>query len=833
MSDNKLLAAAAKRLQQLRMIECFDAENLDSRPTVKQQECLDDIVSVPTRWMIGGNRCKPSHSLVQMADGSHKSIVDVRVGDEVMCFDTTFQKLRKTKVTATWNNGVAPVYRYWTGQNYTDSTPNHQMVRYIGGKYTKFTKAEIGLGHPIMQIADEVDGVDTLNSRQVELLGYLLGDGCFTRVDKGERYKGLQFTNTNSEILSHVESLLDETYKLRVAGSGNYYITMPTVGSSGKNQYINLIRKFGLNGLAAHQKFIPNEIFTQSIETRRKFIAGLIATDGCVEENRITYFSTSDKLVFGLQKLLSSVGIFSTISRRSRNNPNHRDEYRLSISKTEHLRKFARTIYVPSKSHKLNPTLEARSNGYLPWGCRKISRVEYLGEMQVYDITVAHPDHNYICDGYVTGNSGKSQTGRREVAWLFTDTHPKFQRPKMWGSGPIQMIIMGRTLDQVENSLWRDLKKFFPEGSYREIRQGTALKKAIHLETKNEILFMSHHGSEHAAEKAQSYKCQYVWLDEMPRKKNIIEELQRRIQDVDGRMLATFTPKIVSREVRKMVDGAVAPWSKKYNILMFERPDYSEEKKQQILAEISMLSKKEQATILSGAWMEDDDAVYSVPDELFEDPVGYSPQWRHVESIDPGNRTGFTIWAENPETGIWYCVLAKYLDNMQDQNELIAATQQLTRGLNIVRRICDPAAPYYIQTAYGHRIKPGYVSPDRKTLAGRKLDLIKNFQDSFVKEIRICPHLEDFAAELDDCRWSPTGDTPKIVAGSKYHLIDTAQYFVDMKPPFTGEKIESKPIHRIIRERAERESKQQKQPKARWQIAINRRNTRVLRNRVR
>ena len=98
--DQKLLAAALRKLNEYKIVECFDADQLDSLPTADQLEVFKDISVVQHRYCRGGNQCKPLESLVKMADGSLKQLGTIVVGDEVLTFDRKTRKLVKTKVSA-------------------------------------------------------------------------------------------------------------------------------------------------------------------------------------------------------------------------------------------------------------------------------------------------------------------------------------------------------------------------------------------------------------------------------------------------------------------------------------------------------------------------------------------------------------------------------------------------------------------------------------------------------------------------------------------------------------------------------------------------------------
>lgn len=195
--------------------------------------------------------------------------------------------------------------------------------------------------------------------------------------------------------------------------------------------------------------------------------------------------------------------------------------------------------------------------------------------------------------------------------------------------------------------------------------------------------------------------------------------------------------------------------------------------------------------------MTGDSMVYSFDSEVHvQAPVDYSPGWRHVESSDPAlqSKFGFTLWAESPINGKWYCVKAEYIEGVFAPEDILDVVLKKTEGYNIVRRIADPHEAWYINTAAKRGIK--YVSPYDKN--SRKAELIKNTQAALGNTILIAPWCSDLKNEFAICQWSEKAEA-KIVNSSKFHLLDSTQYFVDCKP--TPTKIyENKTWHQELRE---------------------------------
>lgn len=384
---------------------------------------------------------------------------------------------------------------------------------------------------------------------------------------------------------------------------------------------------------------------------------------------------------------------------------------------------------------------------------------------------------------YVTaGNqSGKSQLAAREASWVLTDTHPYWTRPAEWGDEPLLMLAVGRTKAHCEDVLWRKIKSFLDPGDYHETRVGNQLAKITFKPNGNQILFLSHHSEKEAREKLQAFVAHYVWLDEMPQSVRLFEELNRRVQSKKGPFLATFTPKDVNVDIRKWVDALTAPFGKKYAFSALDNPIYTEREKEQIFESIKTLPKQQQNTILYGDWSSGDNAVYYFDyDRYVEDPnpLGYSSSWRHVESSDPASQSkyGLVVAAENPRNGVWYVILSDYLHGIYVPDDIAREVKKRTSPYNIVRRICDPANPWYIHTASKHGMV--YMCPNKRD---RKTELIKNLQQALGGKVRIAPWCENLLEELTSAQWSETAEG-KIANASIFHCSDALQYMVDCLP---------------------------------------------------
>lgn len=376
--------------------------------------------------------------------------------------------------------------------------------------------------------------------------------------------------------------------------------------------------------------------------------------------------------------------------------------------------------------------------------------------------------------------SGKSQVCARIITWILTDSHPRWKKPLEWLEEPLLVLVAGRTGKQIEESLLPKIRGYLKPGSYKEVKIGNIIQR-LELDNGNRIVFQSLENPNVAQQRLQSYVAHVVWVDELPPTMDIVREVLVRTQARNGFNLFSFTPTVVNVEIQQFVDSLLMPEGRVYRFHMLDNPLYSDPiRKTSLLARYAHLPEHQREAILSGEWMQTDDQVYYFNwKTMVSMPDGYSLGWRHVESVDPALKSalGLTIWAEDPGTGIWYCILAEYVKGIYVPTELVAHVKKMTSPYNIVRRIADPHEVWYIQTASSMGIS--YMGVYKKN--ERKGELIKQLQESLGGRCRLSPTSADLISELQECRWSDQS-AGKIVNASSYHLLDSAQYFCDNIP---------------------------------------------------
>jgi len=225
-------------------------------------------------------------------------------------------------------------------------------------------------------------------------LGYLLGNGCF-------KDSAVSVTIPDDSTLQKMKNTLPQSVSLKHADNMDWRISR--CGESGENEVLNVIRDYGLGSLHSYEKFIPNDYKFTSVEDRVDLLHGLMDADGYIDSRGTTplYYTTSEKLAFGVRELVQSLGgtvsITSKVGKYRDNDGNQKECrvcYTLSI----------RLIGINPFSLKRKAERVKEKVKYLP--VRYINNVEYIGRDLATCILIDHPSHLYITRDYlVTHNT--------------------------------------------------------------------------------------------------------------------------------------------------------------------------------------------------------------------------------------------------------------------------------------------------------------------------------------------------------------------------------------------------------------------------------------------
>lgn len=388
--------------------------------------------------------CLSPSTAILYADMTTRRLADVAVGDVVLgcSVDGT---TRPVKVLNVWHNGRKPVYRISFRQcrgrksdTYVDCTLDHKILGYsdpvAGTNRNPNEHAEetrIGERPKNKFYAYGPSGFDDAGLKDepfAMLLGALVGDGCYT-----ESVAGVHLSSEDSLEASEINaSLVGTGVRLNRLKYHNDIYYRVSGGSeqfdAGGNPVKNYLIDHGMYGKYAHEKELPDEIWSWSNRSVSQFMGGLFAADGSVYQTGrnggkdarvgISFASTSKRLVEQVKMLLlvrfgiwsSAITVIGKAGTRHDTFERKHDQYQITISACS-LSQFEQSIHIPGRKSKL---LNDGLTGYNPGFTGKLVRkeIEYLGELETMDIEVDHPDHLFVlANGLIVSNSGKKQQG--------------------------------------------------------------------------------------------------------------------------------------------------------------------------------------------------------------------------------------------------------------------------------------------------------------------------------------------------------------------------------------------------------------------------------------
>ena len=155
------------------------------------------------------------------------------------------------------------------------------------------------------------------------LLGWYIGDGCLCRGKKNPYRFGLCIGKDKKFYLENIKRAVKNSLGCNV-------ILDDKKDQNHSIIYFNsltfdlLLKKFGLNGLRAPEKFVPNEVYNLKQNLQMAFLRGLLESDGSIVVAKskavIDHSTVSKKLMEGIIFLYRQLGLLpSVVNSRSKN----------------------------------------------------------------------------------------------------------------------------------------------------------------------------------------------------------------------------------------------------------------------------------------------------------------------------------------------------------------------------------------------------------------------------------------------------------------------------------------------------------------------------------
>jgi replicative DNA helicase len=225
-------------------------------------------------------------------------------------------KVVQATMSHVFSTGVKETFRLTlaSGREITASA-NHPFLTYDG--WARLDELAEGSRLAVPRSIPAPATTTVLDDREVILLAHLLGGGCVAPLQP------IQYTSNDPANLDALEAAARHfgitPRRVQQKASWHTYLPAPQKLTHGRRNPIAkwLDERFGLYGTRSHEKFIPAEVFGLKDPQVALFLRHLWATDGhlgrCGRQVRLSYTSSSRRLVDDLQQLLLRLGIHGRI----------------------------------------------------------------------------------------------------------------------------------------------------------------------------------------------------------------------------------------------------------------------------------------------------------------------------------------------------------------------------------------------------------------------------------------------------------------------------------------------------------------------------------------
>lgn len=300
-------------------------------------------------------------------------------------------------------------------------------------------------------VIDSIPFFGTKKMWEPRVVGWLIGDGSYG-FDKTPRLSNCDF-EINDYIETHFDTSPDKPP--RETKDGKIYKETRIKGIC-KN-----LRELGIYGQTKAAKRLPINIHQYDAESLSELIGGLFDTDGYISIDksgrpRITLTQCQEEILREIEQVLLHFGIHCSIKFIKTNQRQHEyngkiikdgaGNWRLTVQDINSVGNFAKYItcsvlYKQSALDLMNLYTQdwiAKYHKYvLGVHAEKIVKIEDIGMQDIYNLT-AKEQHNYICNGIVTHNTGGTEgasfEGLKELFYK-PKSYNVLSFPNIWDDG--------------------------------------------------------------------------------------------------------------------------------------------------------------------------------------------------------------------------------------------------------------------------------------------------------------------------------------------------------------------------------------------------------------
>lgn len=319
----------------------------------------------------------------------YKKIGELKIDDEIYGEDGKIYN-----INGIYPQGIKSVYEV----EFNDKSKTTSGLEHLWTFYTKkpLYTSDKTFTKPLKEIITEVSSGKKLyipvtkaipyNLNYLEIdpyyMGLLLGGGGFTT-------NSITFTNSENDLQKQLDAYIELMFDCCLSKKDDQ-IQATSVEKTKSNNHIikTILKRYGLLGKHSHEKFIPEEYKISSIDQRIKLLAGLINTNGNIDDNGQLRISTTSKRMFeDIKEIGYSLGLgvgFYISNRKDKST-----EYTICIKGTDIFNQYLSKKHLPKVK---------KAKGIHR---RYITSIRYLFDKECVCISTSNPTKLYLTDDFI------------------------------------------------------------------------------------------------------------------------------------------------------------------------------------------------------------------------------------------------------------------------------------------------------------------------------------------------------------------------------------------------------------------------------------------------